>query len=106
MLNKGNSSYPENSIGKTKSDELLSANEKDNEDLWAEKNKEFFGLAVAPAEELFKRLYEENRDKDNQGKLREKCEEVYKTIPNSGQEGNNISAEDAVKYCSMKLISR
>lgn len=96
-------SYQENSIGKIRSSELLSTVNQDNEELWKKKNQDFFGLKNAPAEETFKKLYEDNKDTDNSTKLKNKCEEIYKSTPTSGQE-NSPTAEEVVKYCSMKVI--
>lgn len=96
-------SYQENSIGKTRSNELLSTSNQDNEELWKKKNQDFFGLKSAPAEETFKKLYEDNKDTENSTKLKNKCEEIYQSIPTSGQE-NSPTFEEAVKYCSMKVI--
>lgn len=106
MFNKNKSNDSDTSIGKVKADELLSTDGSDNEDLWREKNAEFFGPAEAPTEGLFKQMYEEYRGRNNQNKLREKCAEVYKIVPNTEQVEGNTRAEDAVKYCSMKLIFR
>lgn len=103
MLGTNLDNYPENSIGKTRGNELLSTQNTDNEELWKNKNKRFFELSAEPTEKMFKELYIENKDKENSLKLKDKCESIYKLILVPEQDSQPKS-EDVVKYCSVRVF--